>query len=286
MQVGFSLDARLGLAPDDELALVKRGAALGYESIWTPATSDAAAFESCLRWYQATGLPVGISVVPAHGQPPEFYADHARRLHDATGGKFFFGVGSGQMAHAAPGMREYLARLRRLLPNGPPIYLAALGPLMLRLAGQEADGVSLNWCSEGMVAWSRSLIAEVAEDGGRPLPVVSMYIRTCVDPDPAIARDSLGKAALTYALGPPAYRKHFERMGFTKELKAIEAGQAEPTPAFLGAAGAAGAPGQVRSQFYRIAAGGLDVAVLRVLSPEPGAVEPVERALVECAPAR
>ena len=75
MRLGFSLDPRLQLDAGDELALVKRGAELGYESVWTPATPEPEAFDRCLRWYEAAGLPVGIAVVPASGQPPDVYAE-------------------------------------------------------------------------------------------------------------------------------------------------------------------------------------------------------------------
>jgi alkanesulfonate monooxygenase SsuD/methylene tetrahydromethanopterin reductase-like flavin-dependent oxidoreductase (luciferase family) len=284
VRLGFSLDPRLGLDPGDELALVKRGAELGYESAWTPATPEPEAFDRCLRWYEAAGLPVGIAVVPASGQPPAVYAEHTRRVHEGTGGNFRFGVGSGQMLHAAAGMRDYLERLRDLLPDGPPIYLAALGPLMLQLAGEAADGVSLNWCSAETVAWSRRRVEAAAGAAGRNVPVISMYIRTCVDPDAQVAKETLGRAALMYALGPPAYRKHYERMGFADELRALEGAGGQPSAEFLAASGAAGAPGEVRAQFESIAAGGLDVAIVRVLSPRPGDTQAVVRALEECAP--
>jgi len=284
LRVGFSLDPRLELDPGDELALVKRGAELGYESAWTPAGPDAAAFDRCQRWHEAAGLPVGIAVVPAAGLPPGFYAEHARRVHEATGGNFIFGVGSGHMEQAAQGMQAYLGELRSLLPDGPPLYLAALGPRMLRLAGEQAAGVSLNWCSAEMVAWSRERVEAAAGQAGREAPVIAMYIRTCVDPDPDLARGTLGRAALVYALGPPAYRRHFERMGFAEDLAAIERDRREPSAELLHASGAAGAPGEVRAQFEAIAAGGLDVAILRVLSPRPGDPESVLRALEECRP--
>ena len=45
--------------------------------------------------------------------------------------------------------------------------------------------------------------------------------------------------ALRYALGMPAYRSHFERMGFAQELRRIEASDSPPNPAFVSAIGAA-----------------------------------------------
>ena len=67
MRIGFSIDPRQGLAEADELRLVELGARLGYDSAWTPSGPDEAAFDRCLRWHAASGLPTGISVVPASG---------------------------------------------------------------------------------------------------------------------------------------------------------------------------------------------------------------------------
>jgi len=284
VQLGFSLDPRQALSEVDELHLVELGARLGYHSAWTPSGPDAAAFDRSLRWHSASGLPTGISVVPASGQPPSFYAEHARRVWEETGGEFVLGVGSGHMPHAARSMRLYLAELRELLSEGPPIYVAALGPLMLRVAGQSADGVALNWCSSEAVAWSRERVERAARGAGRPAPIVAEYIRTSVDPDPSAARRTLGASALQYALGAQAYRHHFERMGFSEELRRLEEQGGETSDEFLAAAGAAGAPGEVRPQFERLARG-LDVAIVRVLVTRQGDAESARLTLEECRPA-
>jgi len=284
MRIGFSIDPRQGLSEVDELGLVELGARLGYDSAWTPSGPDQAAFDRCLRWHAASGLPTGISVVPASGQPAAFYAQHAARAWEGTGHRFTFGVGSGRWDRAAERMREYLAELRTLLPNGQPVEIAALGPLMLRVAGELADGVLLNWCSRAWVTWSRERLERAAAAAGRPTPEVVEYIRTSVDPDAALARSTLGTAALGYALGPGAYRKHFERMGFGAELDRLERDGGEPGAELLAASGAAGAPGEVRPQFERLA-GGLDLAIVRVLVTSPGDAESARRTLGECRPA-
>ena len=284
MTTAFGIDPRQQLSEPDELKLAERAASFGYQSAWTPSGPDAAAFDRCIRWNQASGLPVGISVVPASGQPPAFYAEHALRVWEATAGNFSLGVGSGSMERAAAQMPSYLTKLRELMPGGPPIFVAALGPLMLRLAGEVADGVSLNWCSPERVAWSKARIEQAAAAVGRPTPVISEYIRTAVDPDPAAAAATLWAAAAGYALGPIAYRKHFDRMGFGAELKAIEASGADPSPDLLDAAGAHGRPGEVRARFDRLGVG-LDLAIVRVLVTEPGNLSSALRVLEECAPA-
>lgn len=283
MRIGFSIDPRQGLSESDELRLVSLGAELGYESAWTPAGPDAAAFDRCLRWYRESGLPTGISVVPASGQPPDFYAEHARRAWEGTDGQFVLGIGSGYLRQAGEAMRGYLQALRELLPADLPVYVGALGPVMIRVAGELGEGVALNWCSAEQVAWSRARVEPAAREAGRPVPVVAEYIRTCVDPDRDVARRVLGGAALQYALGPGAYRAHFERMGFAHELRRLEAGQGEPGDALLAAAGAAGRPGEVWPQFQRLAQG-LDLAIVRVLVVRPGDAESAQRALDECAP--
>jgi alkanesulfonate monooxygenase SsuD/methylene tetrahydromethanopterin reductase-like flavin-dependent oxidoreductase (luciferase family) len=283
MRAGFSIDPDQGLSEPDELQMVRLATDLGYESAWTPSGADGAAFDRCLRWHAATGLPVGISAVPASGQPPEFYAERARRVYAETGGTFTLVVGSGRMPHAAEGMRAYLADLRRLLPVEQPLYVAALGPLMLRVGAEMADGVALNWASSLQVARSREQLTDAAKRAARPVPKIVEYIRTSVDPDLALARRTVAKAALRYALGVPVYRAHFERMGFGDELRRIEQSGADASPGFVAAVGAAGAPGEVRTPFERLAEG-LDLAIVRVLVTKPGDAESARRVLEECRP--
>jgi len=281
----FSIDPDQGLSEADELQLVRLAAELGYDSGWTPSRADAAAFDRCLRWHQASGLPVGISAVPASGRPPDFYAEQTRRVWRETGGRFTLGVGSGQLARPAQVMRPYLRELRQQLPPELPLYLAALGPLMVRLAAELADGVALNWCTVEQVARSQQQLADAARAAGRSVPRVVEYIRTAVDPDAEAARRTLAAAAMPYALRVPAYRRHFERMGFMDELRRIEATDGDPSPEFVSAVGAAGAPGETRARFERLATG-LDLPIVRIVVVRPGDVESARRVLEECRPIR
>jgi alkanesulfonate monooxygenase SsuD/methylene tetrahydromethanopterin reductase-like flavin-dependent oxidoreductase (luciferase family) len=283
VRTGFSIDPDQGLSDSDELRLVTLAADLGYESAWTPSRADALAFDRCLKWYQASGLPVGISAVPASGRSADFYADHARRVWEATGGRFTLVVGSGGLSRAAQSMRAYLSDLRRLLPAGLPLYLAALGPLMLDVGGQLADGVALNWCTADQVAWSKKRLTDAADAAGRSTPRVIEYIRTAVDPDAELARRAVGVAAIRYALGPSEYRRHFERMGFAVDLRQIEASPAVTGTNRLSAIGAGGAPGQARGQFESLASG-LDLPIVRIVAVRPGDSDSARRALEECRP--
>jgi alkanesulfonate monooxygenase SsuD/methylene tetrahydromethanopterin reductase-like flavin-dependent oxidoreductase (luciferase family) len=283
MEVAFSIDPSQRLSRGDELDCVRYAAELGYQSAWTPARGDAAAFDRCLAWHQASGLPTGIAVVPASGRRPEFYAQEAARVWHGTGGKFVLGVGSGDMAHAVGEMGPYLEALRHLLPPELPLYVAALGPRMLQLAGEMADGVSLNWCSADQVAWSRTEVERAASRAGRPTPPIAEYIRTAVDSDAASASKILGNAMRQYALEPGPYRRHFERMGFADDLAHLDSARARPSGRLPSAVGAWGAPGAVRQQFFDLSRG-LDCAIVRVLVREPGDSASARRVLEECSP--
>jgi alkanesulfonate monooxygenase SsuD/methylene tetrahydromethanopterin reductase-like flavin-dependent oxidoreductase (luciferase family) len=164
-----------------------------------------------------------------------------------------------------------------------PLYLAALGPRMLRLAAELADGVALNWCTTEQVAWSRQQVADAAKAAGRPVPGVIEYIRTAVDPDVELARRTVAAAALGYALHVPAYRRHFERMGLGEELRRIEATGDAPNPEFTTRVAAAGKPGETRAQVERLATG-LDLPIVRVLVVRRGDVDSARRVLEECRP--
>ena len=283
MQLAVGIDPDQGLSEVDEARLLRHAAARGYEAAWTPSRPDGAAFDRCLRWHRESGLATGISVVPASGQPPSFYATHAVRVWEATAGRFVLGVGSGQLDRPIKAMHEYLSELRDLLPPELPVYIGAMGRSMLRLAGEMGDGVALNWCSLEQVNDARIEVTRAASAAHRTVPVIAEYIRTVVDPDVALARATLSTAMLGYALGPPQYRKHFERKGFADELKEVEAGRRTPSDALLAASGAYGRPGEVKAQFERLAAG-LDLAIVRVLVTKRGDAESALRVIDECAP--
>ena len=291
------------------------------------------------RQVDPAGLTTGISVSPVALRTPVSLAMSAGTLSTVTGGRFILGIGAGgiyrpegrrpyglPVVSALGTMRDYLITVRRLLAgdlvthDGPavrldevkldisppprtPVYLGALGPKMLRLAGELADGAALNWCTPEQVAWSRDRIADGAQAAGREPDAVKVaeYIRVCVDDDEEAARRSLAKAALGYALGPRGaskrartlgYRAHFERMGLGEVLAELdsmrehgssmdEIADAFPLEAlrlvgYFGAADGA-------AKAFRDLATGLDTAIVRVVAARPG-VEAVRATMDACRP--
>lgn len=309
MEIGAGLDARLGLGLDELRELAREAARLGYTSLWTPnAAYDP--FLLCAEWWRAAGIATGISVLPIPlAGSPAVLARAAATLAALTEGRFVLGIGSGAMRRGALAtMREHLTAIGALLDGSAlgirapraAVHLGALGPRMLRLAGELADGVDLNWCTPEHVAWSRERVAEGARRAGRDprsVPLVE-YVRVCVDEDVERARLAMARALLPYALRPPpsprgaGYRGHFARMGLGDAIEELEARRdrgastEELARAFsaeaLGRVSAWGPADAVREGFRRLAAG-LDVALVRVVTARPGTLG-VRSALEACRP--
>src|SRR5580700_10818647 len=181
MMIGVGLDARLGLPFDQLREAAREAARLGFESLWTPAGEVPDAFHVCAAWSQDTSLRTGISVVPAARMwTPLSLAAQAATLAQLSSGRFVLGLGTGGYGPgfwASVGlpdrpiavMREYVTEVRGLLAGLPPapVYLGALGPQMLRLAGEVADGALLNWATPERIAVSRAQINTGAIRAGR-----------------------------------------------------------------------------------------------------------------------
>jgi alkanesulfonate monooxygenase SsuD/methylene tetrahydromethanopterin reductase-like flavin-dependent oxidoreductase (luciferase family) len=286
------------------------------------------------------GVETGIGVSPVMYRTPLSFAMAGGTVSEITGGRFIMGIGTGAAYRpqarrmlgvgrmsALALMRDYLTVIRELLagervnhegetvtlrgmrlgiapPPRTPVYLGALGPRMLELSGELADGASLNWCTPEQIAWSRERIDAGAALAGRQPSEIKMaeYIRICVDDDVDAARIALAKATMGYALGAEVptererqlgYRAHFERMGYTEALAELDqmrskgASRDEVAAAFpveiLLAVGYFGPANGAAAAFKRLAQG-LDTAIVRVVASGPG-LEPVRAVMESCAPA-
>lgn len=281
VETGLGLDSRLGISAAQLRDLAPEASALGYQSLWTNAGVDYDPIAMCVAWHERSGLATGVSVVPVARNPAPVLALAARTAHELTGGRFVLGVGSGSVAERPiAAVRSYIDELRKTAKD-VPIYVGALGPQMLALAGRHAEGAALNWCTPAQVAWSRERVGLRAK--------LIEYIRLCVDDDVAAARLVLAKQILAYALmvrpsGARGYRAHFERMGFGPQLDALEqkqaAGASEDELAravpdeLLTALGYAGPASGAAAAFKKLSQG-LDVAIVRVLVVRSGSVDAV-----------
>ena len=297
MNIGLGIDSRLVLSDAEQSEIAAEAAGLGYTSLWTPAGPDP--FGLCARWHAASGLETGISVLPLQSWTTDRLIAETRPTFARTGRRFILGVGAGNVREKpVAAMRERAGVLRAALP-GAPIYLGALGPQMLRLAGERYDGAALNWCSPEQTLWSRERVSAGALAAGRDPRTIKIhqYIRVCVDPDVRAARTALAKMVLAYAMGKPGadltkgYRGHFTRMGFDDVLTRLESERdrgaseddlADGLPdALLARVGYWGAPENAAAGFAALTTG-LDTAIVRVVAATTNGVECVRLAMRSC----
>ena len=172
-------------------------------------------------------------------------------------------------------------------PPRVPLYVGGLGPQMLSVAGELADGIIPSWSSPEQVAWGRAHAASAAVRAGRDPSTVKWvgFVRVCIDEDAEAARRTFAGSLLRYGLASPrgsrtkGYRGQFGRMGFDDVLTELEerrdhgASMDELIDALpvdlMRRVGYFGRPEGVAADFRRLAVG-LDTAVVRMITTAPG----------------
>jgi alkanesulfonate monooxygenase SsuD/methylene tetrahydromethanopterin reductase-like flavin-dependent oxidoreductase (luciferase family) len=308
IEIGLNEDSLPLLAT---LEVAREAARLGFTGIWTPENRERSGFVTCAYWgSQVPGLRVGIGVLPARARSPHSIALDALTVQELTGGRFILGLGAsgGGPAWGTPGDRpvaamvDYLRTVRalvageRVVYHGStiqlagdeivmagvppvPVFLGALGPKMLEVAGRWADGVLLNWTNEERARVARETITRAAAAAGRDPSslVVAGYIRVSVDEDEQRARHAIAAQTLKF-WRMPHYRAQWEAMGFSEAGRVAERVLASADPvgaatmlpeAFLHSVSAYGTASAAARRFRELAAD-LDVAIARVVPARPG----------------
>jgi probable F420-dependent oxidoreductase len=105
-------------------------------------------------------------------------------------------------------------RLTRPPANPIPIYVAALRPGMLRVAGEVGDGVIINWLSAEDVPKSVAVCREAAEKAGRDPAALEITARLLINIDPPSPESELAvRRHVTAYLNVPVYRAFQEWLG-------------------------------------------------------------------------
>ena len=176
-------------------------------------------------------IELATGVVPTPPRHPVALAQQAMTAQAACGGRFVLGIGLSHkiviedmlgLSYASPAKqtREYLEVLMPLVQGQPasftgelfrvnaglqvpggtpvPVIVAALGPLMLKVAGSLADGTA-TWMTGPRTLASLTVptIREAARKAGRPEPRVSCSLPIAITQDPAAGREV---ASQTFAM--------------------------------------------------------------------------------------
>ena len=165
----------------------------------------------------AVGRPVAlgigcsnVAVIEMHGLPYERPARHVREYLEVL-------RAAERSADGQVGYEGEIFRVAGLYgaPGGPPgpVLVGALGPLMLRAAGELADGTLATMSDE--VAIERTIgpgVREAARAAGRPEPRVGAVVPVCVDDDLDAARARAVEKFAVYDT-MPRYRRMIELGG-------------------------------------------------------------------------
>lgn len=226
---GFGVAA--GLDPSVARPLAERCAELGYGSMWSNDHPGAKGLETLAEFGAAApGLDLGVAVIALDRTPPEEIAADLERLN-LDPSRLWLGVGAGFGEKPLTRMREALPQLRERLP-GVRLVLAAMGPKMCALAGEEFDGVFFNWMTPEFAAAARTKVEAGAEEAEREAPPVFGYVRTAVGPD---AGERLAKEESFYRDLHDGYRNHFARLDEPAGTVGVAAADATAAQGRLGA---------------------------------------------------
>jgi alkanesulfonate monooxygenase SsuD/methylene tetrahydromethanopterin reductase-like flavin-dependent oxidoreductase (luciferase family) len=236
--LGISIASHSGLPPARIGELAAAAERAGFDAVFV-AEGHGDALSLCHPIAAATSrVEVGTAIANAALRPPVLAAKTAAQLDHATGGRFILGLGTANaimngrfgIAPFAPliMIEEYVAVVRAVLAgqaggyagdvfrtgmvplDSPvvrpdlPVYLAALGPKMLALAGRIADGVVLNLMSPAQAGQAAAIVRSAAAQAGRdPASVqVSCVVHCCLSDDPAAAAQAARSVVPRYILHP------------------------------------------------------------------------------------
>jgi probable F420-dependent oxidoreductase len=238
--------------------IAARAEQLGYDSVWIPEVAGPDAFSLMTAIAARTNrVLLASGVIPVQIRTPVVYAFSAATVDAFAPGRVILGLGTsspiivGQwhgLPYEAPleTLREATQIIRGVLasektdfngaryrsrgfrmplfPQRIPIYFGALNERMMRLAGEIADGVLMNWVPPHAVPEKIKQVRAGAEAAGRDPDEIDIacYVRTCVADDPAPTREHL-RRELTGYVPVPTYRNQFIRSGYEDEVvRALE----------------------------------------------------------------
>jgi probable F420-dependent oxidoreductase len=256
-RAGVTFASLMTLGPDLAVSTARLAEDLGYTSFWTAETTGPEAFTIlAAAGAAAPGLDLGTGVMALQLRTPMVVAMAGatlQALHPERDVLLGIGISSPVVTerwHGVPygdrpldRVREYVTLLRlclsgekvdfagdfyqvkgfrlgvRLGGRRPKIVVGALNPAMLRLSGELADGVLLNYLPASHVPWS----VEQVRKGGDATIYAYVHGGVCEREEGVeLARRDLFSYAVV-----DSYARNFERAGYGDEVAEIRARFAE-----------------------------------------------------------
>lgn len=219
----------------------------GFDSFWTAQSQGVDALTLlALAGQRTKRIEMGTAVVPTYSRHPLVLAQQALTTQAATGGRLALGIGLSHrssienrlgLSYERPAlhMREYLSVLRPLADEGKvefegrlfrvngaidvpdaapvPVLVAALGPRMLRIAGELSDG-TVTWMVGRKTLETHIVprISAAAAAAGRPGPRVCVGVPIAVTDDSSAAREQAARLFQGYR-ELPSYRRMLDLEG-------------------------------------------------------------------------
>jgi alkanesulfonate monooxygenase SsuD/methylene tetrahydromethanopterin reductase-like flavin-dependent oxidoreductase (luciferase family) len=298
-----------GRSLEQALARVKLAESLGYHSAFVTHIAGRESLTVVTAYALATErIRVGTGVVPIYTRTPVTMAQTAATIDELSGGRLSLGLGVSHRAvvegwhgqtidHPVSEMREYVGIVRAILQGQPPpagekwrtgfrlagldprpdipLFIAALSPAMLRLAGEIGDGVMLWLCNPNYI---RDVVMPAVREGreraGRPLDgfEVIAAVPGALTDEPTGAYAAIRGELMTY-FSLPFYRAMLERSGYGADIAAfdatrgdVDAARAAISDEFLSALTAVGDESAVRAGVERYADAGVTLPCLGPIS--------------------
>jgi len=307
MRVGLAFPA--GMSIDDMLRCAEIAESRDVESVWVSEGYRGDAFAICTAIAMKTErIRVGTSVVSVFTRSAPLIGMAAATVDAVSGGRFILGLGVShkptvEFRHGyrfekpLDRMRDYVAVVRNVAAgetvnyhgrlfsiNGfrldfkpvrrkMPIYIAAVGPRMMELAGEVADGGLLYMTPPGYVRRHIHRFGVGAQKSGRPVDDIDIgcLLVWCMSENREAARRE-AKKILAHYMRLPFYNRMLREIGFVKEaeaiLKAWSAGLAEEEIARLvpeeavDQLTAAGTPEECRKALHELRAAGVKLPII------------------------
>jgi probable F420-dependent oxidoreductase len=320
-----------GLPPADIVECVRLAEQLGYESAWVAEGHGGDQFAilgACAVATQRIQLGTAISSVFVRSAPTIGMA--AATVDHLSQGRFILGLGSSHRVQVEPEhgipfvqptarLRDTIAIVRTLVRDGMvsyrgetvtierfdlwfsprrreiPVYVAALFPKMLEIAGQLSQGVLLTWPTHRAIARAVEHVAIGARASSRqPRDVDIASLIPCAIADTmAAARDLMRPAVGLYAGFFPRYNRLLAETGFGDAVQTIkeaydrggrEAAAKVVPDELIDAVALAGTPDTCRERLAAYRRAGLALPIVSPRVSGPDAKNTAMAAIRACAP--